>query len=61
MSDISEAPVKRIQSQMRWQMLIKVLNDGKLAEFRKRLYIYSDEKKYNDCAFGMEINPQSMM
>jgi len=61
MTDTGQAPVKRIQSHMRWQMLIKVLNDGKLAEFRKRLYIYSDEKNYNDCAFGMEINPQSMM
>ena len=61
MTDVGEAPVKRIQSNMRWQMLIKVLNDGKLAEFRKRLYIYSDEKKYKNCAFGMEINPQSMI
>ena len=59
--DTGEAPVKKIQSRVRWQMLLKVLNDEKLAEFRKRLYIYSDAKKYDDCAFGMEINPQNMM
>jgi hypothetical protein len=38
-----------------------VLNDARLADFRKKLYIYSDTKNYNGCAFGMEINPQSMM
>lgn len=59
--DVSEAPVKKIQGKTRWQILIKVLNDDKLAEFRKRLYEYSDGKVYRDCAFGMEINPQSMM
>ncbi len=59
--DASEAPIKKIQGKIRWQILIKVLNDGKLAEFRKRLYIYSDTKNYKDCAFGMEINPQSMV
>ncbi len=59
--DISEAPVKKIQGKTRWQVLIKVLNDDKLSEFRKRLYEYSDGKVYKDCAFGMEINPQSMI
>lgn len=59
--DVSEAPVKKIQGNIRWQILLKVLNDEKLAEFRKRLYIYQDTKKYKDCVFGMEINPQSMM
>lgn len=59
--DVGVAPVKKIEGKSRWQILIKVLNDTKLAEFRKRLYIYSDKKKYNDCAFGLEINPQSMI
>lgn len=59
--DVSEAPVKKIQGKTRWQVLIKVLNDDKLSEFRKRLYEYSDGKVYKDCAFGMEINPQSMV
>ena len=59
--DAGIAPVKRIQGKTRWQIIIKVLNDGKLADFRKRLYIYSDTKKYNGCAFGLEINPQSMI
>ena len=59
--DVGEAPVKKIQGKTRWQIIIKVLNDEKLAEFRKRLYIYSDTKHYDRCAFGMEINPQSMM
>lgn len=59
--DTGEAPIKKIQGNTRWQILIKVLNDGTLAEFRKRLYIYSDTKNYKDCAFGLEINPQSMM
>ncbi len=59
--DVSEAPVKKIKGKTRWQVLIKVLNDDKLSEFRKRLYEYSDGKVYRDCAFGMEINPQSMI
>ena len=59
--DSGEAPIKKIQGNTRWQIIIKVLNDEKLAEFRKRLYIYSDKKNYKDCAFGMEINPQNMM
>lgn len=59
--DIDEAPVKRIQGRSRWQLLIKAANDDKLPEFRKALYEYSDTKTYPDCAFGMEINPQSMI
>jgi primosomal protein N' (replication factor Y) len=59
--DVSEAPVKKIQGKVRWQILIKILNDDKLAEFRKKLYTYSDSKTYGGCAFGMEINPQSMI
>lgn len=59
--DTGIAPIKKIQGNTRWQILIKVLNDGKLAQFRKKLYIYSDAKNYSGCAFGMEINPQSMM
>jgi len=59
--DAAQAPIKKIKDKIRWQILIKVLNDSKLAEFRKRLYIYSDTKNYKDCVFGMEINPQSMM
>ncbi|MBT3320218.1 MAG: primosomal protein N' [Clostridia bacterium] len=59
--DAGVAPVKKIQDKTRWQIIIKVLNDGKLADFRKRLYIYSDTKKYSGCTFGLEINPQSMI
>ena len=59
--DVGEAPVKKIKGNARWQILIKVLNDGNLAQFRKKLYIYSDKKNYKNCAFGMEINPQSML
>ncbi len=59
--DAGEAPIKKIQGHTRWQVLIKVLNDGTLAQFRKRLYIYTDTKHYKDCAYGMEINPQSMI
>ena len=59
--DTGPAPVKRIEGKSRWQILVKVLNDSKLADFRKRLYIYSDTKKYNDCTFGLEINPQNMI
>ncbi len=59
--DAGPAPVKKIEGKSRWQILIKVLNDSKLADFRKRLYIYSDKKKYNDCTFGLEINPQNMI
>ncbi len=59
--DASEAPVKKLQGRTRWQLLIKVLNDEKLAEFRNRLYAFMDDKQYRECAFGLEINPQSMM
>jgi primosomal protein N' (replication factor Y) len=59
--DAGEAPISRIQGRARWHILIKVLNDERLAQFRKRLYIYTDTKHYKDCAFGMEINPQSMI
>lgn len=59
--DADEAPISRIQGRARWHILIKVLNDERLAQFRKRLYIYTDTKSYKDCAFGMEINPQSMI
>ncbi len=59
--DIGEAPISRIQGKVRWQVLIKVLNDASLAQFRKRLYIYTDTKHYKDCAYGMEINPHSMI
>jgi primosomal protein N' (replication factor Y) len=59
--DISEAAVKKIEGNVRWQILIKVLNDEKLAEVRKRIYSYSDNKNYAGCSFGMEINPPSMM
>ena len=59
--DACEAPISRIQGRARWHILIKVLNDERLAQFRKRLYIYTDTKSYKDCAFGMEINPQSMI
>ena len=59
--DSGEAPVKKIQGRTRWQVLIKVLNDASLAQFRKRLYIYTDTKQYKDCTYGMEINPQSMI
>jgi len=59
--DTGEAPIRKIQGRVRWQILIKVLNDDRLAQFRKRLYIYTDTKHYKDCAFGMEINPQSMI
>jgi primosomal protein N' (replication factor Y) len=59
--DSGEAPIKKIQGQTRWQVLIKVLNDADLAQFRKKLYIYTDTKHYKDCAYGMEINPQSMI
>jgi len=59
--DFGEAPVKKIQGQTRWQVLIKVLNDAELAQFRKRLYIYTDTKRYKNCAYGMEINPLSMI
>lgn len=59
--DCGEAPIKKIQGRTRWQVLIKVLNDSALAQFRKRLYIYTDTKHYKYCAYGMEINPQSMI
>lgn len=59
--DSGEAPIKKIQGHARWQVLIKVMNDGSLAKFRKRLYSYTDTKRYKDCAYGMEINPQSMI
>lgn len=59
--DAGEAPVKKIEGRTRWQLLIKALNDGALAQLRKRLYIYTDTKRYKDCAFGMEINPLSMI
>ena len=59
--DASEAPIRKLQGSTRWQVLIKVLNDEKLAEFRNRLYAFMDDKQYKDCAFGLEINPQSMM
>ncbi len=59
--DSGEAPIKKIQGRTRWQVLIKVLNDASLAQFRKRLYIYTDTKQYKDCTYGMEINPQSMI
>lgn len=59
--DASEAPIRKIKGSVRWQILIKVLNDNRLAQFRKRLYIYTDTKQYKDCMFGMEINPQSMI
>ena len=59
--DASEAPVKKLQGSARWQVLVKALNDEKLAEFRNRLYDFMDGRQYKDCAFGLEINPQSMM
>ncbi len=59
--DYGEAPIKKIQGHTRWQVLIKVLNDASLAQFRKRLYIYTDTKHYKECTYGMEINPQSMI
>ena len=59
--DVGEAPVKKIEGRTRWQVLIKALNDDALAQLRKRLYIYTDTKRYKDCAFGMEINPLSMI
>ncbi|MFA5674999.1 MAG: primosomal protein N' [Christensenellales bacterium] len=59
--DTGEAPIGRIEGRYRWQVLIKTLNDGTLARLRERLYIYSDNKSYTDCVFGMEINPQSMI
>ena len=59
--DAGPAPIKKIEGKTRWQILIKVLNDSKLADFRKRLYIYSDTKQYNNCTFGLEINPQNMI
>ncbi len=59
--DAGEAPIRKIKGSTRWQILIKVINDGRLAQFRKKLYIYTDTKHYKDCAFGMEINPQSMI
>ena len=61
MLEAGEAPVKKIQGNARWQILVKVINDQNLAQFRKKLYIYQDTKNYRDCAFGVEINPQSMM
>jgi primosomal protein N' (replication factor Y) len=59
--DASEAPVKKLQGSIRWQVLFKALNDERLAELRVRLYDFMEEKQYKDCAFGLEINPQSMM
>ncbi len=59
--DASEAPIRKINGNARWQILIKALNDERLAQLRKRLYIYTDTKHYKDCAFGLEINPQSML
>lgn len=59
--DASEAPIKKLQGNVRWQVLMKALNDEKLAELRSRLYDLMDEKQYRNCAFGMEINPQSMI
>jgi len=59
--DISEAAVKKIEGSVRWQILIKALNDEKLAELRKRIYSYSENKNYSGCSFGMEINPASMI
>lgn len=59
--DTGEAPVSKIEGRFRWQVLIKALNDGTLAQLRKRLYIYTDKKSYSGCTFGMEINPQSMI
>lgn len=59
--DISEAAIKKIEGNVRWQVLIKALNDEKLAELRKTIYSYSDKKIYQGCSFGMEINPPSMI
>ncbi len=59
--DTGEAPIRKINGNARWQILIKALNDERLAQLRKRLYIYTDTKHYKDCAFGLEINPQSMI
>lgn len=59
--DAAEAPVRKIQGKSRWQILIKVLNDEKLADFRRGLYAYSDSKSYAGCVFGLEIDPQSMI
>jgi primosomal protein N' (replication factor Y) len=59
--DASEAPVKKLQGSSRWQVLIKALNDEKLAEIRSRLYDLMDIRQYKDCAYGLELNPQNMM
>ncbi len=59
--DVSEAPIKKIEGRVRWQILLKALNDGMLAQLKKRLYIYTDTKRYRECSFGLEINPLSMI
>ena len=59
--DACEAPVKKIEGRVRWQVLIKALNDSALAQLKKRIYSYTDTKTYKDCVFGMEINPLSMI
>ena len=55
------APIRKIEGKMRYQLLLKMVNDHATQGAYGILYEYTNRKKYGNCVFGLEINPLNML
>jgi len=56
----SPAPIKKIMSKPRYQIVIKVKNSENFDEFKTALYECITNYKFDKVNFGIEMNPQNM-
>jgi len=57
----SPAPIKKIMSKPRYQIIIKAKVVDRAEQFNQTLYACVEQYKFDDVNFGIEINPQSMV
>ena len=55
------SPVGRIQNKYRYQILMRIKNDGDTENIIRAIYKAADEEKVKDTAVFTEINPQSLV
>ncbi|MDR1940129.1 MAG: primosomal protein N' [Clostridiales bacterium] len=58
--DAMRSPFKRIQNKYRYQILMRIKNDGAREEIIQKIYELSDAEKIKDTTVFAEINPQSL-
>ncbi len=57
----AEAPVPRLKSEFRYQLLLKAASRKRLNEVLQSLRRYALEKKWNATALVIDVDPVSLM